>query len=193
MNAKRVGRVSSRTVLPVAIAACLLLVGSLVVNAATRGEVAKKRRAKTAFIVKGEMVTTLRPGVKSQVKVSLANKKYTAIWVKSLRMSVSIDVAHAAAGCSVGRDFRVTQLPRKAFPLKLTKAKKQRKARGSKKKRKAKVRWRAITAKKAKGLPAIEMVNLPDVNQDACKGATLNLKFTGKATNKKPKRKKRTR
>ncbi|MBI5310740.1 MAG: hypothetical protein HZB14_06925 [Actinobacteria bacterium] len=192
MVAQRIRRLTRRSALSVAAIACALAIGALVVQAATRGEAAKSRRATKAFIVKGELVTPLRPGTTSPVRVSVANSKYTAIWIKALRMSISVDAEHAAAGCSAERDFEIVQLPKKLFPHKLKAARKGRKAKKSGKRRKGLTAWRVLPTAKSKGLPAIAMRNLPDVNQDACKGATLNLKFTGKATNRKPgKRKKR--
>lgn len=184
MIARRTGRLTARSMFSIATALCALLVGALAVHAAVASRDAKISRRAPAFVVRGTMATELSPGTKAQVKVSVANKKYAAIWIKSLRMSITIDAAHAAAGCSVARDFKITQLPIKTFPLKLAAAKKAKKRRG--KKSKAKISWKPVPAKKSKGMPAIEMVNLDDVNQDACKGATLNLKFSAKATNKKP-------
>lgn len=187
MAAPRLRRVTLRSAVSIVALLCALTLGALAVRAATTSQTVQSQRAK-AFIVKGELVAPLRPGTASQVKVSLANKKYTAIWIKSLRFTATVDSAHAAAGCSIARDFQIVQLSKKAFPIKLAAAKKPKKRKGGKK-RKATVRWRAIPASKAKGLPSIAMRNLADVNQDACKGATLNLKFSGKATNKKPGRK----
>lgn len=188
MHAPRLRRVTLRSAISIVAILCALTLGALAVRAATTDRAVTSKRA-PAFIVKGELAAPLRPGSTSQVKIGVANKKYTRIWIKSLRLSVSVDAAHAAAGCSVARDFEIVQLPKKAFPLRLAAAKKPKKRRG--KKRKATVRWRAFPAGKARGLPTIGMRNLADVNQDACKGATLNLKFTGKATNKKPKTKAR--
>lgn len=187
MTERPTSRIATRAFAGAIIAAGLTLMVTMTALAVTGRESAKARRTGSAFIAKGEIAAALRPGSIESVDVSLANRSSGPIWIKSLRMSVSIDAAHAAAGCSATRDFRIEQIPANAFPLSLKRAGKlnAKRARG-RRRAAARIRWYSIRARRAKGFPSIEMVNLGDVNQDACKGATLNLIFTGKATNKRP-------
>jgi hypothetical protein len=184
-------RTLRRSALPLVAALIALAVGAFVVHAASEAQTAKKKRkAPAAFIVTGTLAAPIAPGGAQQVKVKLSNKQSFPIYVTKLKFGVSIDPAHAAAGCSVPRDFAIAQLTKKTFPIKL-RAKKKVKKRKGKSARKRKIAWVAIKPKKAKGLPSLAMHNLPGVNQDACKGATLNLLFSGKAQKIKPGKKKR--
>lgn len=159
-------------------------------HAASEAHTAKKKgQAPAAFMVTGRLSAPLYPGGAQQVNVQLSNKQNFPIYVTKLQFAIGVDAAHAMDGCSIPRDYAIKQLGKKAFPIKLP-AKQKVKKRKGKKKRTAKIRWTSIKATKAKGLPSLEMKNLATVNQDACKGATLNLKFTGTAQKNKPGKKK---
>lgn len=158
--------------------------GALVVNAATTGQVsAKKKRGKpqASFQIRAQITRQLQPGVKVPIKISVSNNRPKALWIKKLTVLLAVDKAHAEAGCSVARDYRVEQLPKKFFPYKVMKGPKVRNG-----KKAVKVRWKALSAKKRQGKPTLSMVALPTVNQDACKGATLTIAFKSTSGMKKP-------
>lgn len=184
-----------RTIKSVATAtACLLLFagGAFAFNS-IKGEQSAKRKSRAAasFVVRGSLDRRLAPGVTSRVTISIANNRKIPIWVKRLRFRMSVDRAHAKAGCSIKRDFRIAQLTRRTFPIRIP-AKRKVKVRRGKINAKS-FRWRALAKRKTKGRPYVTMRNLAGVNQDACKGATFKLKFKGKATTKRPKKRKRVR
>lgn len=171
---------------------CLLLIaGGAFAFASNQAELAAKRKGKAvgSFVIRGTIDQSLSPGNSSRVTVSIANNRKVPIWVTRLRLSVAVDKAHEAKGCSVARDYLVTQLTKKSFPIRVPANKKVRVKRG---KAVAKtLKWRRLAIRQAAGRPSVMMMNLSGVNQDACKGATLNLKFDGKATTTKPKRPKK--
>ncbi len=191
MDDGRTKRNTRRLTLSIASSLIALAIGAFVVHAATTTHRTQTSKRAVGFLILGKVAEPLRPGTSSQVKVYVAAKRNKTLWITAMRMSLKIDAAHAAAGCSADRDFTVTQLPKGAFPIKLAPARKARRgnkisASKKKRKRKATVKWRALSQKRSQGLPAIEMRNLSDVNQDACKGASLNIVFSGQAVNKRP-------
>lgn len=160
--------------------------GALAVNAATTGQQSAKKKGgtqKANVRIRAQVTGQLQPGVKVPLKISLANNRDKPLWIKRLRVMLAVDKAHAAAGCSVNRDYRVQQLPKKFFPYKV--AEKPSATNG----KEASVRWRALSAKKRQGKPTLSMLALPNVNQDACKGATLTIYFKTNASILKPKTK----
>ncbi len=174
--------------------ACLLLfAGGAFAFASIQAEQSAKRkgRAVSTFVVRGSLERRLSPGVTSQFTISIANNRKVPIWVKRLRFKMSVDRAHARAGCSIKRDFRIAQLARRTFPIRIP-AKRKIKVRRGWVNAKS-FRWRALAKRKTKGRPFVTMRNLAGVNQDACKGATFKLKFKGKATTKRPKKRKKKR
>lgn len=175
----------------VATIVCLLLVaGGAFAFASKQAELSAKRkgRAVGSFVIRGTLDQALSPGNTSRVTVSIANNRKAPIWVTRLRLSIAVDKAHAAKGCFVRRDYVLTQLTKKSFPIRVPANRKIRIKRG---KVVAKsLKWRPLSRTQAAGRPTVTMLNLPGINQDACKGATLNLKFNGKATTKKPKKNK---
>lgn len=178
----------------IAITGCLLLfAGGAFAFASIQAEKSAKRKGRAigSFAIRGHLDRRLAPGVTSRVTISIANNRKVPIWVKRLRFRMSVDRAHAKAGCSIKRDFKISQLTRRTFPIRIPAKKKVniRRGRVNMKSR----RWRALAKRKTKGRPSVRMLNLAGVNQDACKGATFKLKFKGKATTKRPKKRKRKR
>ena len=118
-------RRSRRLLFAVAAALSALAITGLVVQAATRHKQAQSsaRNVKNSFQVRGSVSGELLPGRQLPVKIMLANNKSYPLWITRLRISAVIDHQHRLAGCSVARDFRFTQLGRKAYPFKLAKRK----------------------------------------------------------------------
>jgi hypothetical protein len=131
---------------------------------------AKTRYLHPRFKISGTLrVARLRPGVKRPLDLRLSNPHRFTIWVTSVRMSVSLDRAHRKAGCSVRRDFYTRPLPRSELPIKVRPRRKRR--------------LRRLGVER---LPAIGMRNLRTVNQDACKGARVRLKYRGNSLRWRP-------
>lgn len=172
------------------IALCALAafaLGALAVNAAIDGGVAAKKKrgkAQPSFLIRTEVPGQLAPGRTIPLKISLANKRPVRLWVTKLSLAIAVDPAHRAAGCDVTQNYRVTQIPKKFFPYKLAKGKKAKKG-----KKAPKPKWRTLPAKRRDGNPTLSMTALADVNQDACKGATLTISYKSRATTKKPRKK----
>lgn len=168
--------------------------GSLVVNAATTSEhsasAAKKKRGKkkASMQIRTQVTGQLAPGRSVPLEVSLANNRPVNLWVTRLIPVIRLDAAHVAAGCSATRDYRVTLLPRKFFPYKLSRVKRKK----SQLKRAPKVKWNLLRTSRTNGHPMLSMVSLPGVNQDACKGATLTISWKTRITTKKPRSRKAT-
>jgi len=117
-----------------------------------------------AFKVTGNVIPPLRPGLTLPVNVKVRNLHRVAISISRLRAEVLVDAAHRSAGCSPKRDFVVTQLPARAYPLKL-----------------GPLRAKPLAALGRRVRPRVTMRNLPDVDQGACKGAKLTLRYSGRA------------
>ena len=90
-----------------------------------------------------------------------------------------LDAVHAAAGCSTARDFAVTQLPPGVYPIKLPPGTFYVPGWPGH------LRWPvhswSLTALGVVAMPTVSMVDLPQVNQDGCKGAKLRLVFRARA------------
>lgn len=165
---------------------CALAAAGLVVQAATR--TAKKRTAerniKNSFQISGSIAGELRPGRKFPVKIVLASNKSYPLWITRLRITAVLSHEHRLAGCSIERDFRFTQIDTKAFPFRLNSRKYQlvkvKTSRGRVRKKKQAV-FTTLPARIANGQPTIEMVYLPHINQDACKGAKVHFVFDARA------------
>lgn len=124
-----------------------------------------------AFVIAGDLRLPLRPGSSQRLNLKLTNRTRSTLWIVSLRIRVTIDRAHRAAGCSTRRDLTVRQLPRGSYPIRLP-------ARAT----------RRLSALGVRTRPRVGMRNLARVNQDACKGARLRLHYTGKARSSRPRR-----
>lgn len=161
--------------------------GAIVVHAATSAQVAKKKKrtpAWPAFMIRAQVAEGLAPGRSVPIKISLANNRLKPIWIIRLSVRLAVDAKHAQAGCKVSRDYQVVQIPKAVFPYKV--ASYYRAAEN----REATLRWRTLRDRRTRGKPILMMNNLPSVNQNACKGATLTINFASKSARKKPVRKK---
>jgi hypothetical protein len=180
-------RLASKAAILIVCGLAAFATGAIVVHAATSAQTAKKKKrdkAQPSFKIQTQVMGQISPGRSAPLKISLANTRAKTIWLTRFVVTLRLDKAHIAAGCSIRRDYRVVQFPRKFFPYKIAKAKKPRG-----KKKKIKLKYRAIPAKKANGKPTLMMLSPPGVNQDACKGATLTLTYTTKSQTRKPKKK----
>ncbi len=147
-----------------------IAVGAYAMVPVHRHDSAKTRHFHPRFVIGGSLrVARLRPGVKRRLDLTLRNPHGFTIWVTSLGQSISVDRAHRAAGCSARRDFYTRELPRGELPIEL-----------------APRRKRTLRALGVERLPAIGMRNLRKVNQDACKGARLRLKYSGNSLRWRP-------
>lgn len=158
----------------------------MAVNVTTPGQsAAKKKRGKAtaSFQIRTQVPGQLAPGRSIPLQISLANNRPVPLWIKRMTVRIAVDPAHTAAGCTVGRDYRITQIPKQFFPYKLAKGKKARKG-----KRPPKPKWHKLSTKRRGSDPSLSMVALTSVNQDACKGATLTISYKTQATTKKPKK-----
>lgn len=164
----------------------VLAVGGLVVQAAiSQNEARTARNVKNSYQIKGVVEGQLAPGGQLPVKIQIANNKSYPLWIYRLKISAVVDHKHRLAGCKVDRDYSFTQIPRTAFPFRLNKRKfrvvtLKGKVKGKVRKKKQAV-FTTMSRKLTKGEPKIEMNYLPNVNQDACKGATIHFKFDSRA------------
>jgi hypothetical protein len=133
-----------------------------------------------AFSISGNLRGTLRPGMSQWVDLALDNHTRAALWITDLRVGLDVDADHRAAGCSPERDFSVEQLPASAFPISLPARRPFRPGWPAPFMWSASRSW-SLGALGVTGLPSIAMQDLAQTNQDACKGATLRLSFTGSA------------
>jgi hypothetical protein len=162
---------ATRTAATVAIALLVLGPAAYALGTAVHRAPAAKRHAKRSLAISGKLARPLRPGGSGRLDLRLANRRSFTLWVTRLRIRVAVDRRHRRAGCSARRDFAVRQLARRAYPLRLP----QRRA-------------RRLSRLRVKRLPRIAMRNLRTVNQDACKGAKLRLRYTGTARRTRPRR-----
>jgi hypothetical protein len=160
-----------RTAATIAIALLVLGPAAYALGTAVHKAPGAKRHAKRSLTISGRLARPLRPGTSGRLDLRLANRRPFAVWVTRLRIRVSVDRRHRRAGCSARRDFAVRQLSRRAHPLRLP-------AR----------RARRLSRLRVKRLPGVAMRNLRTVNQDACKGAKLRLRYTGTARRARPRR-----
>jgi hypothetical protein len=180
-------RLASRAALLLACGLLAFATGALVVHAATTAQTTKKKKqtgTAPAFMIRAEVMGKLAPGRAVPVKIALANNRLKPIWIRRLSIRLAIDPAHVRAGCTATRDYHVVQLPKRVFPFKLATFHR------ATKKHKARLRWRTLRARRTLGKPQLMMLNLPGVNQNACKGSTLTLTFATNSTLKKPRHKK---
>ncbi|MBJ7457747.1 MAG: hypothetical protein JHD02_01025 [Thermoleophilaceae bacterium] len=180
-------RLASRTAILLVCGLVAFATGAIVVHAATSAQVAKKKKKPPAwpsFLIRAEIAQGLAPGKNVPIKISVANNRLKPIWITRLAVRLAVDDKHARAGCKVSRDYHVVQLPKSVFPFKVVSYYR------ATKKSPAKLRWRTLRDSRTRGRPILMMHNLPSVNQNACKGATLKLTFASKSTLKKPKGKK---
>jgi hypothetical protein len=158
-----------------AIAIAFLAVGS-VVQASIRRHHRRHDPPHARFDIAGRLAAPLQPGVAQKIDIALSNRIRHELWISNLRVTLSIDPAHAAAGCSATRDFVVTQLPRAVYPIRLPP--RSTYTRGWRARLRVPTTRRWLLAELGEPvLPSITMVNLATIDQDGCKGATLRLAF----------------
>ena len=122
----------------------------------------KRHHRLRAFTVHGRLRVPMRPGSSERLDLALTNRRRFTLWVRRLTVHVSVDRRHRARGCSVRRDFTLRQLRRSAYPIRLRRR-----------------TTRRLSALGVRMLPRVAMRDLARVNQDACKGATLRLRYRG--------------
>ena len=144
-------------VIPVSVAAHAFVSG-----AASRSD------GKAGFRISVPALRLLAPGVSQRLNLRLSNPSRHSLLVTKLTVSLRVDAAHRRAGCSRKGSFRVTRLKRSQYPISLPAG-----------------RTGSLRALGVKRLPRLRMLNLP-TNQDACKGATLRLRFAGGARRGRP-------
>ncbi len=138
---------------------------ALVLSAQAAQRSAHATKAKTpSFRISGGLRLPMRPGLSQPLNLELRNPHRVAISITRLRATVVVDAAHRRAGCTPKRDFVVRQLPARAYPLRLEA---RRAARLSALGRRSQLR--------------VGMRDLPTVDQKACKGARLTLRYSGRA------------
>jgi hypothetical protein len=167
---------------PMPLMAAFLALAS-VVHASIRAGSARPP-AQPAFAIAGDLRGPLRPGGSQPIDLALGNRTRSTLWITNLRVTVEVDAAHGAAGCSADRDFSVGQLPADSFPILLPPGRLFGPGWP------AQIAWhmrstRALSALGVSVRPSIAMVDLAQ-NQDACKGATLHLRFSGTARRSRP-------
>jgi hypothetical protein len=149
------------------------------VQASIRASANKPVHAHRRFDIYGQLARPLLPGGSEPVPLTLNNRLSKTLWITSLRVGVVIDAAHAKAGCSLARDFVVTQLPASVYPIKLPPGTFYRPGLP------AHLHWPvhswSLRALGITALPVVSMLDLPQVNQDGCKGAKLRLVFRARA------------
>ena len=167
--------VSARTALP--LVAVFLALASVVHASIRRGS--HRREDPPAFAITGALRAPLWPGGSQPVDVQLDNRTPSTLWITALRVSVEVDAAHAAAGCSADRDFTVGQMPGEAFPI-VVPPNRYYAATWP-----ARFSWqpRRTWSLRALGVTVGPSIAMPDLaqNQDACKGATLRIRYAGTA------------
>jgi hypothetical protein len=155
------------------VAVLVLVPAALAVHAVVGAASAKHHKHRRAFAIKNNVRRPFAPGVMRRLNLRLTNHRNHTLWITRLRVRVKVDRAHRLAGCKRARNFRVRQMGRRAYPLKL-------RAHKSRRLRRLGVR--------VKRLPRMRMRFLRYVNQDACKGARLRLVYRGRARSTPPPR-----
>jgi hypothetical protein len=106
-------------------------------------------------------IPVLTPGAEQTVRTTITNPNGIAIYVTALRVILPTD--STPAGCTTATNLELVQSnATTADPVVVP-------ARGS------------VVLTSAPRAPVITLLNLPDVNQDACKGKTFHLTFWGSA------------
>jgi hypothetical protein len=136
----------------------------------------RKDRAHARFDIIGRVAGSLSPGSTSPIDIALSNRIHHELWIRGLKITVAVDPAHAAAGCSAERDYVVTQLPRVTYPILLPARSPYTTQWPARPRWPGSQHWR-LRDLRVPVLPTISMLNLPDVDQDGCKGAKLQLRF----------------
>lgn len=182
-------RLASKAAILIVCGLAAFATGAIVVHAATSAQTSAKKKvsskARPSFRIRTQLTEQISPGRTVPLKISFANTRNKNIWLHRFAVRMNLDKAHMDAGCSIRRDYRMMQFPKKFFPYKIPKAKR---IPGTKKLR---LKYRTVPAKKSNGKPALIMLSPPGVNQDACKGATITLSYTTRSSTKRPRKVKR--
>jgi hypothetical protein len=147
------------------LAAALLVLGSaaLVVYAASAGQARRPARARLALAA--SLNRPLRPGASARLNLVLTNRYRFAVSVTRVKVSLTVRPRRRGARCSARRDFVVTQLPRRAYTIRLP-------ARSRRSLTRLRVRSRF--------LPRLAMRDLRHTNQDDCQRAALRLRYSAR-------------
>jgi hypothetical protein len=116
------------------------------------------------FTITGNLGAQLYPGLKRPLNLSLSNPENSDVKVTAL--SVTLEAGTSKAGCSGTQNFQVTQIPSSRFPITMPAG-----------------QTRTLTQLGVSDAdkPQVEMLNRP-WNQDACKGASIVLDYSGSGT-----------
>jgi hypothetical protein len=106
-------------------------------------------------------VSGLRPGVTAPIRLTLTNPNDVSIYVTQLSVTVAPD--STPAGCHTADNIRLTQSNASATDPIVVPA------------------GGAVNLTTAPRAPQITLLNLPNVNQDVCKGKTFTLTYSGSA------------
>ncbi len=118
------------------------------------------RTGSVNFGISGSGAENLRLGVTTVIRLTLTNPNAVPIYVTSLKVTVSDG---GPAGCGSRDNIRITQSSvSNAGPI-------------------AVPARTAVTLASAPTAPQITLLNLADVNQDACKSKVFNLTYSGSA------------
>jgi uncharacterized membrane protein len=115
-----------------------------------------------AFPISGNLGTTLYPGTKGALNLSLTNLNNFDLKVTSL--TATVREATSKAGCSGSQNFAITQFSG-TYPLTI---------------HPGTTALSSLVADSSKW-PQVRMLDLP-TNQDACRNATITLDYSGSAT-----------
>jgi hypothetical protein len=156
------GEATRRATLALAIAALVLGFATLAVYAARAHH--GRRPAKAKLALAGNLRKALRPGASQPIDVVLSNRNRFAVSVIKLRVTVSVRPRRRGAKCSARRDFAITQLNRRAYPIRLP----------------ARARRRSLSRLRVRHrlLPRITMRDLRHTNQNDCQRASLRLRYS---------------
>lgn len=118
---------------------------------------------KKAFTIAGGAASPVAPGTAAPLNLVLSNPNNQAILVAELSVAIA---RTSRAQCDAATNFTVRQIPASRYPITLP-------AGGS---------HRLSGLGVASGdLPRIVGLNSRSIDQDACKGATLELRYAGRA------------
>jgi hypothetical protein len=115
------------------------------------------------FQVAGDLGVPLAPGVRVPLNLSLTNPHKFDLRITNL--AVAVEEATSRTGCSGTQNFKVTPIPAARYPITLPAQE---------------TRTLAQLGLPAGDRPQVEMLNQP-WNQDACKGASITLDYSGSA------------
>ena len=155
-----VSRAARTVVLAVIIVGCL----TYGVHAAVK-RLATRAPRQGALTVSGSLSVPLSPGTSRPIDVRLANSYPFGLSVRRITVRLSVDRAHRRAGCSATRDFAIRQMPPRAFPIAIPAS------------TSATLRDLGVDV-----LPRLAMINRPLLDQGACQGADLVLRYRATAS-----------